>query len=1031
MLYKKNMASALDPALFRKPTAEYRGTPFWAWNSTLKKEELLRQIEIFKQMGLGGFHMHVRTGMATPYLSDEFMALVKACVKKAEGEQMLAWLYDEDRWPSGAAGGLVTKDPQYRARCLLMTVTPCEHTEDAQALSAESCAEGGREGAGRLLACYDVQLDADGCLAGYRRIALEEEADGTKWYAYLKIHAPSPWYNNQTYLNTLDPAAVRRFTQVTHDRYAEVIGADFDKTMPAIFTDEPQFTRKRLLNNAADTDDILMPWTDDLPETYAAQYDADLMATLPELFWELPAGKVSQARYRYHDHIAERFASAFADVCGGWCRAHGIALTGHMMEEPTLCSQTAALGEAMRSYRGFDLPGIDMLCANFEFTTAKQTQSAVHQFGREGMLSELYGVTGWDYDFRGYKLHGDWQACLGVTVRVPHLSWYAMGGEAKRDYPASIHYQSPWYTEFSRLEDHFARVNTAMTRGKPIVRVGVIHPVESYWLHWGPNDQTALQRESMDRNFQELASMLLKGSVDFNYISESLLPTLCPQGGAPLQVGQMAYDVILVSGCETLRSSTLERLEAFRAAGGKLIFIGSAPTLENALPSGRGAALCAAAELIPFERGAILNALAPFRTVTLRRADGRLSEDLIYQLRRDGDGRWLFISHCREPYNKDIPRAEHMRIRVSGQCRPLLYDTATGDIRPLPCSYVQGDTVIPYTFYDYDSLLLRLEDGAAAQPAAAPAAPAYRPCKLPDAAPYSLSEPNVLLLDQAEFVLDDGPWQPREEILRLDNLCRKQLGWKERGGHVPQPWVMEKETVTHRIRLRFTVESTVAVAAPVLALEKAAETAICLDGAPVASTVTGWYVDKDVQTVALPAITPGTHTIELTLPFGKTTHTEWCYLLGDFGVDCRGNCCKLIPLPETLAFSDLCGQGLPFYGGNVTWHLPVETGRSLRLTASRYRGALLGYAVDGKDAGRIIYPPYTAEIDGLTPGQHTLDVTLFGNRYNSFGPVHLADTVATWHGPDAWRTEGCEWSYEYVLRPLGLMAAPLAETDNE
>ena len=30
-----------------------------------------------------------------------------------------------------------------------------------------------------------------------------------------------------------------------------------------------------------------------------------------------------------------------------------------MMEEPTLQSQTAALGEAMRSYRSFHIPGID------------------------------------------------------------------------------------------------------------------------------------------------------------------------------------------------------------------------------------------------------------------------------------------------------------------------------------------------------------------------------------------------------------------------------------------------------------------------------------------------------------------------------------------------------------------------------------------------------------------------------------------------------------------------------------------------
>ena len=154
-------------------------------------------------------------------------------------------------------------------------------------------------------------------------------------------------------------------------------------------------------------------------------------------------------------------------------------LTGHMMEEPTLKSQTAALGEAMRSYRSFQLPGIDMLCGSREFTTAKQAQSAVHQYGRPGMTSELYGVTGWDFDFRGHKLHGDWQAALGVTVRVQHLAWVSMKGEAKRDYPASINDQSPWWQDYAYIEDHFARLNTALTRGKPVVRVGVIHPVES------------------------------------------------------------------------------------------------------------------------------------------------------------------------------------------------------------------------------------------------------------------------------------------------------------------------------------------------------------------------------------------------------------------------------------------------------------------------------------------------------------------------------------------------------------------------
>ncbi len=1024
MLYKKNSTPTLTDELFRNPTSEYRGTPFWAWNSDLKAEELCRQIDVFKKMGLGGFHMHVRTGMSTHYLSDEFMSLIKCCCEKADKEHMLAWLYDEDRWPSGAAGGLVTKDEEYRARCLLMTTVPCENT-DSEAEIIDSRAEGGREGKGWLIACYDVILDENGLLRDYKLISENDEAEGTKWYAYIKIHAPSPWYNNQTYLDTLNPKAVKRFVEVTHERYKEVIGEHFGNVVPAIFTDEPQFTRKKVLANSTDKDDILMPWTDDFADTYKAQYGENILASLPEIFWELPDGKVSLTRYHYHDHVSERFSEAFADVCGEWCRENGIALTGHMMEEPSLHSQTAALGEAMRSYRGFDLPGIDMLCASFEFTTAKQAQSAVHQFGREGMLSELYGVTGWDYDFRGYKLHGDWQACLGVTIRVPHLSWYAMGGEAKRDYPASIHYQSPWWEEFSYLEDHFARVNTAMTRGKPVVRVGIIHPVESFWLHWGPNDKTALIRENMDAKFKNLADWLLKGSIDFNYISESLFPSLCENAAAPLKVGEMEYDAVIVPDCETLRATTLERLEAFADAGGKLIFLGNAPTLIDGIPSDKGKALYEKSTVVSFDRAKILEVLDENREVTLRYSNGRLSDEFIYQLRRDGNSKWLFISRCAEPYNKDCVREHHLRITVRGELTPYIYDTISGDISPVACEYINGNTVIEKTMYEYDSLLLRLDNGKAQSDA-----PAQKEYSLSDATampslvPYTLSERNALLLDTAEFSLDGGEFMAEEEILRLDNVCRRILGFVERGGSVAQPWVLDPETIEHYVTLRFNIRSDIAYSGAELALEDAEKAKITFNGEDVATSITGWYTDKDIKTVPIPEIKKGENILEITLPFGKRTNTEWCYLLGNFGVKLAGREKVITALPEKLGFGSITSQGLPFYGGNVTYHLEAE-GENLQIDATQYKGALISVSVDGEAAGRIVYPPYILELDGLAAGSHKVDVTLFGNRYNAFGPVHLTDVKHSWHGPDAWRSNEECWSYEYSLRDVGILSRPI------
>jgi len=1027
MLYKKNSAPKLDSELFRNPTAEYRGTPFWAWNCKLDRKELEWQLEVFKKMGFGGGHMHVRTGMATEYLSDEYMALIKACVEKAKSENMLAWLYDEDRWPSGAAGGYVTKDKENRARYLLFTPVPYSGKTVS---NFDSSSRGARTENGYLMACFDVELDANGYLVSSKRIAEDETAVHEKWYAYLEQPNESGWYNNQTYVNTLDKKAMDRFIEITYEAYNRTIADEFDKTVPSIFTDEPQFTRKSTLKFATDKTDVTLPWTDDLADTFAAAYNGeDLLSGIPELIWDRADKVPSVLRYHYHDHICERFTEAFADNCGAWCREHDLALTGHMMEEPTLESQTAALGEAMRAYRGFDLPGIDMLCARFEYTTAKQTQSAVHQFGYEGMLSELYGVTNWDFDYRGHKLHGDWQAALGVTIRVPHLSWVSMAGEAKRDYPASISYQSPWWEKYSLVENHFARVATAMTRGKPIVKVGVIHPVESYWLHWGPAEQTALVRDEMDQNFQNITEWLLFGGIDFNFISESLLPGQCETASAPLQVGKMAYDVILVPGCETLRTSTLERLEAFAAAGGKVVFTGAVPTLENAVASDRAAKLANTCVRVPLSRGAVLEAVESARVLDIRNESGSHTENLLYQLREDGSGRWLFIAHGKESANKNLALYQDLRIRMNGAWKPTVYNTMTGETESIDYVVENGRTEIRTRMYSYDSLLLWLEpaedDAKCIVETVAPNL-SDKGIALPKTFAYTLSEPNAMLLDQAEYALDDGPMQPLEEILRLDNVCREKLCWPSRENHIAQPWVVPEEPITHSVRLRYVIESDIAYSGASLAIEDAEVVQLTFNGEPVESKITGWYTDKSIKTVQLPDIHVGENILEAVIPFGKRTNIEWAYLLGDFGVDVSGRSVRLIAKREKLAFGDITKQGYPFYGGNITYHIPVQTnGGELHIRSSHYAGALQTVSLDGGKEIPIIYPPYTAALGKADAGEHTVDITLFGHRRNGFGPVHLADLEASWIGPDAWRSRGDKWCYDYRIAEEGILCTPV------
>ena len=276
MLYKKNQEKELNYELFCNPTAEYRGAPFWAWNSALDREQILRQIEYFKEMGFGGFHIHSRTGMATPYLSEEFMDHIKASAQKAKEQGLLCWLYDEDRYPSGVAGGMVTKDPAFALKSLYFSCTaPAEFLSKQEAYP---------QGKTAFLAAYDLILDEKGFLRSYKRIGAEEQAEGKKWYATVRTAPPEARYNDAPYIDILDAEAVAKFIELTYEAYAKAVGEEFDQTVPAMFTDEPAFhcrLGEHKVASALDERAVAYTWTRAMEEQYQARYGEDLLDRLP------------------------------------------------------------------------------------------------------------------------------------------------------------------------------------------------------------------------------------------------------------------------------------------------------------------------------------------------------------------------------------------------------------------------------------------------------------------------------------------------------------------------------------------------------------------------------------------------------------------------------------------------------------------------------------------------------------------------------------------------------------------------------
>lgn len=1013
---KTTFASTLQ-----NPGKTFRGAPFWAWNAKLEPAELRRQIRIMKRMGLGGFFMHSRVGLNTEYLGRDWFACVKACVDEAKKLGMDAWLYDEDRWPSGAAGGKVTLPyPEYRMRWLMI----------------QECADGVEippEGDPITLGWYAITgRTAETVIASYRRVAGPDAplAEGeTLLCFYSRSGNSSPWFNGGTYLDTLSSEAVDKFIEVTHEAYLAQCGEAFGKAIPGIFTDEPNYGGIR-------------PWTRTFADTFLAMHGYDVLDHLPEVFFTVGGEVFSKVRLDYTDTATQLFVDAFSKRIGEWCARHGLDFTGHVLGEETLGSQTRVVGEAMRFYEHMQAPGIDLLTEHWSaYRTAKQCTSMAHQFGRRRRLTETYGCTGWDFPLEGHKALGDWQMALGINLRCQHLAWYSMAADAKRDYPASIFRQSPWHEQYGVVEDYFARISEVLfADGFEEVRdLLVLHPIESAWGVRVLHDDTPTH--AIDHAFLAISSALLGANIDFDYGSEAVMARHARVKGGKLFVAKAAYKAVVVPEMLTIRSSTLKLLADYAAAGGKVFYLGTPPARVDGVVS--SAAPTAFKAFTPCTVADAASAVAPFARRVSIAQDGVETEATLYLLSDRKDALSIFVCNTslEMPRPESESNAKFVRERDLDYPRAVLkifsrkrgdvyeVDAMTGAVHRVNSTYEKGAYVIPCSLGRLETRLFVIskEKPGRTCPPRKPRGDFAQRVALPSTGlKFKCSEPNVMVLDHARCAVDGAAAGEETFILRIDRELRDTLGVGARGGGMVQPWVAgarkpEKELA---IELTYTFTSEkVPAETVVLAIERPDLYTITLNGKKVKQQDTGFWMDPAIRRIPLPRLKKGENTLVLSGRYHQyLPGLEAIYLMGDFGVRHE----RVMTAPsETLDIGDWVPQGLENYAGNVTYVLPIgrrpDTKKRVFLRIPAWRGAMLGVSVNGAPETLLPWPPYELDVtDLLRDARNMAKVTVYGHRRNACGPFYLKDRLwPIWTGPREMEL--------YEVRERGLVPCGLLE----
>ena len=969
---------------FRNPEAVFRAAPFWSWNDDLQNDELERQAVDMKERGWGGYFMHSRVGLITPYLGEEWMDRIRHTVEVSEREGLCAYLYDEDKWPSGYAGGIVPRmDKQFRNTVLQRTATPPpEQTNDVLAIFAK---RGG--------SWVKVDTPTDG----------EETAYISRYIEPMG----NPWFNGTTYVDLMNPDAVKAFIDVTLEPYADLVGEHFGKTIPGCFTDEPSYMS--WIGDIASEQTVT--WTARFPEEFRKRWGYDILDEAMSIFEQ--AGDYTKVRWHFWRTALELYVAAYSEPYGRWCREHNLQMTGHYMLEDNFHGQIHWIGAAMPHYEHMGWPGMDHLSMNIDnVMTAKQVTSVCHQLGKKRALSELYGCSGQDFSFKERKWIADWHMVHGINLLNPHLSLYTMRGERKRDFPPTISYQQPWWKFNNLIADYKARVAWALTRGKRVTKVLVVHTIESGWATYTPNEGGPANQYS--DWFDGVSKWLLENHYDFDYGDESIMANHGSVVDDRFCVGECAYDLVIIPPAETLRSSTIELLSQWMDTDGDVIAVKPIPRRIDADAANDPWELLRNAIVVEYDHEDFSSALEGLLepTVQILSPEGNPVRSVWYHHRKDDDHEIYFFA------NTDLEHGHNCRIIIEGTGTVEVWDALSGDVTQIPEEVIDDGILEVDVFIEAAGSLLLVHDPS-------------RPSKsladthiheeeeveeieivLSDLWNIERKDPNAITLDMATLSLGKGDPSPLQSAIQTANAVRAHEG----------SFILEYP---------FTIDSM--PKGPVsLVLETPEAFEIFVNGKSVSQDDGGMWLDTTFRKRdIISQITEGANTVTIKGVATADIEIESMYVIGDFAVtteDLRTFAIEADELDRTPG-GDLVEQGYPFFAGTLsmtqTFEWSGDQPEMAMLSLDGVGAIVADVWVNGENAGQVIWDPWEIDVARfLKDGENEIRIDLVNSLRNLLGPHHHRMGELKSVGPGTFRDEG-NWTDIYQFVPFGIGEATI------
>ncbi len=657
-------------AAFPQPPHE-DGAIHWAiWGGPQSKERVLADLERLQASGTHVYMIDNSRGLRPAYFSPEYLDLVKFTVAECKRRGIKVWIEDDAGYPDGMAGGIISRDyPQLGMQAIVADGRYSVVAGQTLRLPVPPDTLGILAYTRQAGLCQSLPLPADG------QLVWTAPNPGSSEVVFVRhVYRSSPTrYTNRadgtgdkdslySLTDYLDPVATQTYLKVIHEVYAKVVGDEFGKTVLGFRGDEPDYTG-------------FMPWTPKLLETFRRVKGYDLQPYIAQFFAPALTEEVRRAKADYWDVWSAMFRDAFFKPQAEWCEARGMEYMVHLNHEELMLDLGRGEdlvrneGSFFRAMRFVDAPGVDNLnqigpgiVADFP----KLAASAAHLSGHPKVWEEEGGSPG-----QAGKFIADYNFVRGMN------SLNIRGLNAPADAAAHALLNSAL-----TMATYVNRASYLLSTGRPSVRVALYHPTDSMWYGDKESDDVTVR----------LVTELMEHQIDFDHIDLDGLVSECAlEGGTLRNLSGNAYQAVIVPTSSVIDRRMLDRLRAFAAAGGKVVFVGRTPSLvvgQTFLHPEPGAPDLGFATLEPQPdiTARVLAALPP--------PDVSLDTPCpaIKYLRRslkDGDVYFLF-NESAETQTRSLTLAGHGQVQV--------WDATKGTVAPLgSLSLAEGSITLPLT----------------------------------------------------------------------------------------------------------------------------------------------------------------------------------------------------------------------------------------------------------------------------------------------------------------------------------------------